>query len=90
MVNVGGVWTSSNTLATVSPTGVVTCSVVGISDTIYYTLPLTGCFTSAVVNSGSSPKGIHGDSAVCQGASTVLSDSTAGAYGAVQYLLPPR
>ena len=77
-VTTGGVWTSSNTLATVSPAGVVTCSVVGISDTIYYTLPLTGCFTSAVVNSGSSPQGIHGDSAVCQGASTVLRDSTAG------------
>ncbi len=74
----GGSWTSSNSLATVSPSGVVTCSVVGITDTIYYTLILTGCRTSAVVNTGTSPFAIHGDSAICQGATTTLSDSTPG------------
>jgi len=72
----GGVWTSSNPLVTVSPTGVVTSSFVGLTSTITYTLPLTGCYTTADVNVGIPPTGIHGDSAVCQGASATLFDPT--------------
>ncbi len=73
----GGTWTSSNPLVTVSPTGVVTSSMVGITSTISYTL-ITGCKTTADVNVGVPPFAIHGDSAVCQGATTTLSDSTPG------------
>lgn len=68
----GGSWSSGNPSIFVTPTGVVTSSTIGITGTIYYTLP-TGCFVSAVVNVSRGPDTISGINNVCQGATTTLS-----------------
>jgi uncharacterized protein YjdB len=75
-----GTWMSSDTtVATISPTGVVTTvsSVVGATTTITYTLPTT-CFTTIVETVNSGPGPITGLTAVCQGDTTRLADVTAG------------
>ncbi len=74
----GGIWSSTNPLASISTSGVVTCSIAGITDTIYYSLPTTGCYSMAVVNISAPPPGITGHDHICQGAADSLfnADST--------------
>ncbi len=76
---VGGVWTSSNgSVATVgSASGVVT----GVSAgpvTITYATPLAGCSATATLTVDPVPVEIFGDSTVCEGFTTTLTDATPG------------
>ena len=75
----GGVWSSSNTaLANVGSTGVVTAgSGVSGNPVISYTLPSTGCASSATltVNALSAISGIP---SMCNGFTTALADATPG------------
>jgi trimeric autotransporter adhesin len=72
-----GAWSSSNTaVATVSGTGIVTGVSAGTA-TIFYTL-VTGCNRSVVVTVNPLPSAIAGIRSVCAGATTSLSDATAG------------
>lgn len=76
----GGFWTSSNALiATISSSGLVTVvdSTIGATVDIVYTLP-TGCYISTPVTVQSSPKNIIGLDSICQGSTTVFTDSTSG------------
>lgn len=74
----GGTWTSSNIgVATVgSLTGLVTGVTLG-STIISYSLP-TGCVRTATVVVSPLPSAIAGPSAVCYGASVLLTDSSTG------------
>ena len=73
----GGIWSSSSpAIGTISGTGLVT----GISPgttTISYTLP-TGCGTIKTVTVNAAPTTILGNTNICSGASTTLSDITSG------------
>jgi Secretion system C-terminal sorting domain len=71
----GGVWVSSNpAVATIgSSTGLVTGIVIGAS-TISYTLPVTGCNTSTVIN----VVGLSGPNHVCQSDSILVSATSPG------------
>ena len=77
----GGVWSSSNGSATISPAGVVTGNYPGV-DTIYYTV--TGSCgvisTSVVITINSFPNAgtISGASAVCVGSLITMTDGVAG------------
>ncbi len=73
-----GTWSSSTTtIATVgSSTGVVT-GVAGGTSTISYTAS-AGCYTVCVVTVNPTPVAITGTTHVCQGATTTLTDATAG------------
>ncbi len=76
----GGAWTSSDTtVATISPTGVLTTIsyIVGSTTIITYTMP-TGCFTTIPVTVSGSPAPITGPDSVCQGARVTLDDVTPG------------
>lgn len=74
----GGSWSSSNTVvATIgSATGMLVGGVSGTA-TIVYTLP-TGCLTTAIATVNTLPGSLTGPSAVCTGASAVLTSSTPG------------
>lgn len=74
----GGVWSSTNLpVATVNSTGVVTG--VGIGSTIIrYTLPVTGCRSSATVAVNTQPAAFTGSLSVCEGTTTTIATSTAG------------
>ena len=77
----GGVWSSTNSHATVSSTGVVSGVSAGV-DSIIYTVSLT-CGTSVAikvitVNACVSTSAISGLGSVCTGNSITLSDTTAG------------
>jgi uncharacterized protein YjdB len=74
----GGTWSSSNTgLATVvAGTGVVTGVSSGVP-TISYTLP-TSCYAVQSVTVNTTPSANTGSTSVCVGATTTLSNSTAG------------
>ena len=74
---VGGTWSSSNPMDTVSSTGVVTGAVIGAGTTISYTLP-TGCYVTVPVIGYPNPSAILGVDSICQGQSLVLSDLTPG------------
>ena len=67
----GGSWSSGNPSILVTPSGLVTSSTVGISGTIYYTLP-TGCFVSTMVNVSLPPAPIIGLDSICTGTNTTL------------------
>ena len=77
----GGSWSSSNGNAIVgSATGIVTGITPGV-DTVYYTLPSTGCMVSVVVTVNTLPASISGTTYMCLGSSTSLSDvTTAGSW----------
>lgn len=77
-VMAGGVWSSGNvSVATIgSATGVVTGVSLG-TVVMSYTMP-SGCGTSAVITVYAPPAAITGTTHICQGATTVLSSSTAG------------
>jgi trimeric autotransporter adhesin len=73
-----GVWVSSNT--GVAIVGLGGGNVTGLSSgtsTISYVLA-TGCLTTTVVTVNANPSSITGLSSVCEGGSTVLSNSTLG------------
>lgn len=75
-VTPGGVWSSSNiAIATISTAGVVTGASVG-SATISYTIG--SCYTTSIITVNPSPVAITGSTNVCSGASTTLSNATAG------------
>ena len=72
----GGVWsTGSAPVATVTATGVVTGVSSGSASIIY---SLNGCSTNVLVNVGSAVPAITGNSTVCVGMTTHLSDATPG------------
>ena len=70
----GGVW--SSTLVIVDLTGLVTGYDTGVG-TVSYTLP-TGCSVTASVTVNPLPNPITGNTTVCVGLTTTLSDGTAG------------
>jgi uncharacterized protein YjdB len=72
----GGTWATSNTNASVGPTGVVTGLVAGTS-TIIYTVA-SGCTATLVVTVNPLPTAILGTLSVCVGSSTTLTDATVG------------
>jgi glycine rich protein/type IX secretion system substrate protein len=75
-----GTWMSSDTtVATISPTGVVTVmtGVIGLTTTITYTLPTT-CYITLLETTSSGPAPITGLTSICQGSSTTLADATPG------------
>lgn len=75
--SMGGTWSSSNTaLATVSGSGDVTGVAPG-NPVISYMLP-TGCYAIKLLTVNQTPAAITGSSGVCLGASTTLSNATAG------------
>ena len=73
----GGTWSSSNSTATVSSTGVVSGVDTGSGTYISYTLP-TGCYVVAPVVVFPIPAPIQGVDSVCPGSYVVLSDITPG------------
>ena len=74
----GGIWTSSNTaIATVGATGIVSGITAG-TDSIYYTLPTTGCFVYQAVVVNPLPAAITGIDSVCVASTVTLSDVTGG------------
>ena len=73
----GGTWLSGST--SVATIGSASGSVNGITTTggtsiITYTLPVTGCTTTAVVTVTATPAPIAGPLAICQGASATLTE----------------
>ncbi len=73
----GGTWTTDNsTIATVDGSGVISGLNTG-NTTIRYTLP-TSCVATREVTVNPIPADIVGVSAVCQGASTVMTNATSG------------
>ncbi len=73
----GGTWSSSATsVATINSAGTVTGVTTG-SATITYTLP-TSCRNTAVIAVNPLPANIAGSNTVCVGASTTLTNATAG------------
>lgn len=74
----GGVWSiAPATVATISATGVVTAVAPGTA-TVTYTMPLTGCFVTAVVTVNPLPAPITGLLNLCVNDSTTLHDTTSG------------
>ncbi len=72
----GGTWSSSNTRATVSPSGNVTAVTAGTA-IISYVLP-TGCLTTAILTMNATPASITGVTSLCIGLTSGLSDATVG------------
>ena len=75
----GGTWSSSNSgiAAIGSTTGVVTGAALGTA-TITYTLPTTGCTTTAPITVNPLPAAITGATNACIGATATLADATPG------------
>ncbi len=73
----GGTWSSSTiSVASIVPTGVVTGGIAGL-DTISYTLS-TGCLVKAIVTVNPTPPAITGTLTLCTGTTTTLSDAITG------------
>ena len=77
---IGGTWSSSNTsVATIDP---VSGSIHGLTlgtSTITYQLP-TGCYTTAIYRINPFPGVISGTTQLCEGASSILTDTTGGTW----------
>jgi len=73
----GGIWSSylPGVAAVGSSTGIVTGYSSG-TDTIYYLIPATGCYTSAVITINPLPSAILGASNLCTGFTTTFTDSS--------------
>ena len=75
----GGLWSASNTHASVgSSSGIITGVTIG-TDVITYTLPTT-CRTTAIATVNAAPTGIGGIARVCQGQTTTLNETTGGGH----------
>ena len=72
----GGTWSSLSTTVTVGGSGNVTGSSAGTA-MITYTLP-TGCKRTYNVTVNAAPAAISGNTLVCQGSTTFLTDATGG------------
>jgi uncharacterized protein YjdB len=72
----GGVWTISNTNASVDAVGVVTGATAGTS-TVTYTIG-TGCYRTKTITINPLPAAISGTLTVCIGSTTNLSTTTGG------------
>lgn len=73
----GGMWSASNTNATIgSLSGVVSGISAGSSTTTY--MLSTGCLVTKTISVNPQPAGISGSSNICVGSSAVLSDITSG------------
>jgi len=81
----GGTWSSPSTTIAITPGGSVTAGATPGTATVVYTLP-TGCTASAVITINGLPPVVTGPSAVCIGASILLSD--AGGPGTWASLAP--
>ncbi len=74
----GGAWsTSTPATGTISGGGIVTGIAPGV-DTIFYTLPATGCAAMKLVTVNPLPLPIGGSVSVCVGQSATLTDATPG------------
>lgn len=73
----GGSWASSNGNVTIGSTSGVVTGVTAGTSTITYTLS-TGCASTTVVTVNALPAAIGGTASVCQGATTSLSNTSAG------------
>jgi len=77
----GGIWGSSNTTCTISPSGVVAALMQG-TDTISYIVTVRGCTSVAtrqlVINPLAIAGNITGRSVMCVGDTVILSDTTLG------------
>ncbi len=72
----GGTWSSATTVVLVNNTGIVTGIAAGTT-TVSYTLA-TGCIKTQTVTVNQLPTLITGSSSVCEGTTTVLSNSVIG------------
>jgi len=74
-----GVWSSSNNsiVGVGSVTGAVTGVAVGTA-TVTYTLPTSGCYSTAVITVNQLPGATLGNREICMGSSTTLSNTIAG------------
>ena len=75
-----GTWSTTGTYASVgSSTGVVTGLNAGSGlQTITYTLPVTGCYTTTTITVNPAPAAIGGTPVVCVGSVTTLTEATPG------------
>ena len=77
----GGTWTSSDvTVATIGSSSGVLTGVAPVSATITYTLP-TGCSVNATINVNPPPDPIMGDTLLCVGSTSLLTNTTPGGPG---------
>ncbi len=77
----GGTWTSSDvTVATIGSSSGVLTGVAPLSATITYTLP-TGCSVNATINVNPPPDPIMGDTLLCVGSTSLLTNTTPGGPG---------
>jgi uncharacterized protein YjdB len=77
----GGIWTSSDvTVATIGSSSGVLTGVAPVSATITYTLP-TGCSVNATINVNPPPDPIMGDTLLCVGSTSLLTNTTPGGPG---------
>ena len=74
----GGTWFSTNSLsAPISPSGIVTGAILGVT-TISYTIPSTNCYATKSVTVNAPPLPITGSDTICAGTDITLSDPTPG------------
>lgn len=73
----GGVWSSSNTAVGTISTGGIVSGISAGTTIITYTAP-TGCQRMVTISVGTAPTAINGKLAICGGATTTLTDATAG------------
>ncbi len=77
----GGTWMSGDpTVATIGSTSGLLTGVAPISTTLTYTLA-TGCYTNTTIVVNNPPDPITGDTLICVGSTTTLSNATAGGPG---------
>ena len=73
----GGIWTSTSTIGTISPAGVLSGIAPG-TDTIRYTMPGSSCPAVMYVTVSAPPPAITGVATICPGYYITLSDAVTG------------
>lgn len=76
----GGTWSASGGATVGSSTGLVTAGASAGTASITYTEPVNGCMRTAVVNINPLPGTILGNSTVCNGSTTTLSNTGGGTW----------